>query len=130
MPKRVLVVEDDTDVRWMIADYLTSRGYKVETAIDGTQALQRLEGEAPDLVTVDMSMPIVDGAQVVEALRRRRGWERVPVLMISASHEAPEWAAKASQVKLLQKPFELRALSEVVERLVPTETSWLPKRQL
>lgn len=128
MAKRILVIEDDTDVRWMIVDYLTQQGYQVETAIDGQQAISRLKGDAPDLVTLDLNMPIVDGARVAEQLRLERGWELVPILMVSAAHDAPDWARKVKGVTLLQKPFELKQLGEAVERLAPTQENFLPKR--
>jgi DNA-binding response OmpR family regulator len=128
LAQRVLVVEDDTDVRWMIADFLTQRGYQVETAIDGQQAISRLEGAAPDLVTLDLSMPIIDGSQVAERLRVHRGWERVPILMVSASHDAPDWARKLKGVTLLQKPFELKQLGAMVDELVPHPETQLPRR--
>jgi len=128
MVKRILVIEDDTDVRWMVADYLSQRGYQVDTAIDGQSAINRLSGTPADLVTLDLNMPIVDGGEVAQQLRATNAWTAVPIVLISASHAAPAWAHKLTKATLLQKPFELRDLGAIVERLLSPTESLLPKR--
>jgi two-component system KDP operon response regulator KdpE len=126
--KRVLIVEDDADTRHMLADILTGRGYDVDMAFDGTQAVARLSQPPPDLVTLDMNMPIVDGEQVLERMRATSGWSQVPVLVLSGAVKAPEWVLTTRAAGFLSKPFTLDELTRAVERLAPTQVSLLPKR--
>ncbi|HEU0168966.1 MAG TPA: response regulator, partial [Chloroflexota bacterium] len=89
MAKRVLIVEDHTDTRLMLADLLSHWGYEVDTAVDGTQAIRHLSDPAPDLITLDYNMPVMNGVQLLEKIRSTAGWTQIPVLVLSGSLEAP-----------------------------------------
>ncbi len=122
------MVEDDADTRWMLADVLKARGYEVETALDGTQALKRMEASAPDLVTVDLNMPVMDGRTLMERMRTTPVLADVPVLVLSGASEAPDWVKTTKAAGFLHKPFKLDELTRAVERLLPFQPSILPKR--
>lgn len=127
MAKRVLIIEDDADTRWMLADALGQRGYEVDTALDGTYALARLDGTPPDLVTLDLNMPILDGKGVMEKMRQHPTWARVPVLVLSGSGDAPNWVRQSNAAGYLRKPFTLDALARAVEDLAPHHPTILPR---
>ncbi len=127
MGKRVLVIEDDADTRWMIADLLGSRGYEVETALDGTYALAKLEESPPDLVTLDLNMPILDGRAVIQKMRVNPIWANIPVLVLSGADDPPDWLRQMRAAGFLRKPFTLEALTRTIEKLAPHQPSVLPQ---
>ena len=124
----MLVIEDDADTRWMLADVLTSRGYDADTSFDGTQALKKLAGDPPDLVTLDLNMPLIDGGEVLERMRSDLRGASVPVLILSGAMEAPEWARRFKNVSFLRKPFEVSQLMRRVEEVLPPRPNTLPPR--
>ena len=116
--KTVLLVEDDPDIRDIVQDVLEAEGYDVVPASHGRQALEFLTGaresEKPDLVILDMMMPLVDGRHVLEAIRNNQSLSSVPVVVMSAvAHEKPVGAAA-----FLRKPFSLDTLFDAVHTLV------------
>ena len=82
--KNVLVVEDDEDVRTLVGTRLRRAGYNVIVAADGLEGLRLFYGNRPDLVLLDVAMPVMDGWQVLERLREV---SNVPVLMLTAASE-------------------------------------------
>jgi CheY-like chemotaxis protein len=116
--KTVLLVEDDPDIRDIVQDVLEAEGYDVVPASHGKQALEFLhgvrDGAPPDLVILDMMMPLVDGRRVLDAIRSDRSLASVPVVVMSAvTHEKPAGAAA-----FLRKPFSLDTLFDAVHSLV------------
>ena len=111
--KTVLLVEDDLELRDILQDILEADGYDVVPACDGRQALRylMLSGEPmPDVMVLDLMMPMVNGWQVLDAIRSEAGLERLPVIVISASNRGrPEGATT-----YLQKPFSLAQLIESI----------------
>jgi len=83
MVKHILAVDDESDIRTIIEALLTSKGYKVDTAVDGEDALVKLNQGAYDLVILDIMMPKLDGYGVLEELRKR-GLGDLPVIMLTA----------------------------------------------
>jgi CheY-like chemotaxis protein len=116
----ILVVEDDADIREAIADVLEAQGYRVVTAANGQEGLARLhEIRNPDLILLDLMMPVMDGTEFLVALRGSDVLGTVPVVVLSAwSGEAgPE--VESMTAGFVKKPISLDALLEVVERFCP-----------
>jgi CheY-like chemotaxis protein len=112
--KRVLVVDDDPDMRRAINELLVDQGLRVDLASDGREALDRARDAAPALVILDLTLPIVDGFTVADELRLRFGV--LPVLAISADGRAPQKARRVGAYAYLRKPFELDDLLATVAR--------------
>ena len=117
--KRVLLVDDDTEIIDSIRYALESKGYQIFIARDGNQGLAMAESEDPDLVILDMMMPKRSGFLVLEKLRRTR---EVPVrvIMITAN-EGSRHKAYAEMLGVddyLRKPFAMDKLVEAVQRLL------------
>ena len=111
---RVLVVDDEAEVRALLEDFLAPKGYRVRSVVDGTAALREVMKEAPDLVLLDIDMPGLGG---IEALRAIRGIAReVKVVMISgkASLDTAKLALAYGAFDYIAKPFDLDHLSEVI----------------
>ena len=110
---RILVVDDELQIRKALSVNLTARGYEVDTAASGEEALAQAAARHPDLVLLDIGLPGIDGIQVVEGLR---GWTKVPIIMLSVRD------AEADKVRALDagaddyvtKPF---GMNEVLARL-------------
>jgi DNA-binding response OmpR family regulator len=114
---KVLVVDDDQECVEAIRVALQSRGYQVEVARDGNQALQMTELVNPDLIILDMMMPQRSGFLVLENIRRNRP-DPLPVIMITAN-EGSRHKAYAEMLGVhdyLRKPFSIDKLMESVER--------------
>ena len=80
MGARVLVVDDEPEIRRVLRTGLTARGYTVETAADGREGLERLRQAAPDVILLDLMMPGMPG---IEVLRTARTWSSVPIIVLS-----------------------------------------------
>ena len=115
-PARVLVVEDDDVVAGFIETILAMEGYDVHRAADGEQALALAHDLDPDLITLDVMMPGIDGWEVAHRLRQDTVTAETRIVMVSAI-PAQELAARASSESVqavLSKPFDFAALAEVV----------------
>jgi len=115
--KRVLVVEDDDDIRGSLMDALEDHGVKTWAARNGREALDLLvrAPELPGLIVLDYMMPVMDGAQFLAAQRQDARLETIPVALISAS--AQYLAAESGRVAhVLKKPIDLDALLNLARR--------------
>lgn len=124
MAHKILVVDDDQECVEAIKIALQSRGYEVEVARDGNQALQMTELVNPDLLVLDMMMPQRSGFLVLENIRRNRP-EPLPVIMITAN-EGSRHKAYAEMLGVhdyLRKPFSIDKLLESVERALSQPTA-------
>lgn len=111
-PARVLVVEDERDIAALVAYHLTKEGYRVRTAEGGSEALEAIASERPDLVLLDLMLPGFSGYEVLAEMRRRPEWGDLPVVILTARKD------EADRVKGLElgaddyvtKPFSPREL--------------------
>ena len=112
----ILLAEDDLEIRDIVQELLEQRGYDVIPARTGRQALDFLSLDPrspPDVVILDLMMPIVTGWQVLEAIQHDPALASVPVVILTAtSQDRPSGAAA-----FLRKPFRIEALLETLERL-------------
>jgi CheY-like chemotaxis protein len=113
----VLLVEDDEATRNMFAQALHMAGYRVRTASDGLSALRVLEVFTPDVIVVDLRLPVADGAHVVEGVRRRPSTSRIPIIAISGFEDALDMARADPEVlAVIRKPFSPDELVRAVTR--------------
>ncbi len=82
--KRILVVDDEPDVRNFISACIEDAGFNVETAKNGKEALEKIKANPPDLMTLDMIMPGLSGVQVLRRLRKNKESSKIPVIVITA----------------------------------------------
>ncbi|HEY2029400.1 MAG TPA: ATP-binding protein [Myxococcales bacterium] len=118
-PKRViLLVDDDPEILEATGQVLREWGYSVEEARDGAAALERVQHKRPDLMLIDLMMPVMDGWALIGKLREEKLAEGVPIAVFSADREARSKADELKADASLRKPFELDELQELVERLL------------
>ena len=108
-PPLVLVVDDDPDILEAICDILEAEGYRVARARHGEEALARVEAQRPDVILLDLMMPVMDGVAFAQALRLRPAVRDVPIVVISADGN-PQRAAAVGASGYLAKPFDIEAL--------------------
>ena len=116
---RVLVVDDDPDLLDALSEILEVEGYQVDRARNGREALQRLEQAAPDLVLLDLMMPVMDGWEFARSLGADA---RPPIIVLSADRNVSSKAREIGALGWLAKPFELSELLAAVRRAVPPGT--------
>ena len=113
--RKVLIVEDDGVYRNLYADLLTREGYSVVQALNGKEGMTRAECDQPDLILLDLMMPVVSGLDMLESLQRQEITKHIPVLILSARGQQTdiqkclEFGAKDYAVKGYHKPKEILA---------------------
>ncbi len=119
----VMVVEDDSDTRELIADVLRDDGYQVTSAANGQEALDLLDHAAqpPSMILLDLMMPIMNGWEFLAARERSRTYANVPVLVLSAD-PARQLAAQHGVVAVIGKPFDLGRLLRMVRAVSKAQT--------
>jgi CheY-like chemotaxis protein len=116
----ILVVDDDLDVRVLLADLLRGEGYDVATASDGAEALDYLRAATtlPCLILLDLVMPNVDGWQFIEDRRNDPRLAPIPVVLISGHVAARETARSLGLASYVEKPFGVASLREMLARVL------------
>ncbi len=113
----VLVVEDDKNIQELLRMYLEKEGYAVTVAADGGQGLAKFRAIKPDLVLLDVMMPVMNGWEVCKAIRAE---SRTPVIMLTAKGELDDKVTglKAGADDYITKPFEMRELIARIEAVL------------
>jgi two-component system, response regulator, stage 0 sporulation protein F len=117
MPK-ILVIDDEADMRFAVRMLLERSGHTVIEAENGDAALAKLEGESPDLVLLDMRLPGMDGIQILQRIREKR--KDIPIIMVTGygNVELAEQALQLGADHYLSKPFHNKELIEVIEQIL------------
>ena len=113
---KILIVEDEVLIREGMSDYLMECGYEVFEAGDGQEALDLFHREAPDLVLLDIQLPILNGLEVLKTIRKTSS---VPVLMLTAFHDEDYKLTAFGEMAdgYLEKPFSLSLLKVRIEAI-------------
>jgi len=116
----VLVAEDSDDLRALMKTVLQMKGYRVTEAADGRQAVESALLEHPDLILMDLSMPVMDGWEATRQLRRYELTREVPIVAVSAHcrEEQRELAISAGCDECIPKPVDYEALDRMLARLL------------
>jgi CheY-like chemotaxis protein len=120
---RILAVDDLLDNLFLLQTILELEGYVVDIATSGTQALQHLHHQVPDLVLLDIMMPDMDGWQVTQQIRQNAKLAKLPILLLTAYVENG-YTQQLSTVDangLLRKPIDIDELLSNVEKMLPTQ---------
>ncbi len=121
MPSTILVVDDAAFMRMMIRDILSKEGYRIEEAVNGRDAVEKYDTVAPDLVTLDITMPEMNGIDTLKVIRSKDPEARV--LMVSAmgqQHMIVE-ALESGAMDFLVKPFQPAKVLETVKKCLAAD---------
>jgi DNA-binding response OmpR family regulator len=117
---KILVVDDEPNIVQTLQDRLEMNEYQVVTAGNGREGLEKIEQERPDVILLDVIMPIMDGHEMLEMLRKQPGGRDVSVIMLTARSQTQDIArANACGIDdYIVKPFDLSELLEKIESVV------------
>ena len=128
----VMVVDDDSQACSMLKSFLRKRGYRVNCATQGKEAIELMTADPADVIILDAMMPLVDGVQFLEVLRCYLRWQNTPVIMLTA-HPEGEHIKRGVELGVkktfLKGGFDLEELGAYVDALAPggsgSEQSWV-----
>ncbi|HEY0094748.1 MAG TPA: response regulator [Archangium sp.] len=113
----ILVVDDDASHRTLICDALEEMGYRTEQAANGREALDKLEGEIPQAVLLDLRMPVMSGWGLLDALKKMPRARGLPIIIISGY--GFEWEAElVGAAGYISKPVDLDKVRMTVQRII------------
>jgi two-component system response regulator VicR len=120
--KTILVVDDEYALVETLTDLLTDEGYRVVSAANGLDGLERLKEESPDLVITDLMMPIADGRELVRGIRAIPKLEAMPIIMMTSSSKSVALNDPSGAIEVtlfLKKPCPWATLRDAVAKLLP-----------
>jgi CheY-like chemotaxis protein len=120
MDKVILVVDDSTTVRKFVAASLNMKGFRVVTASDGVEALERMPAEKFDLIITDLNMPDMDGFEFIRTLRETPEYREIPIIVLSSMTDLKnkDYALELGALAFLEKPLSTEAIQREVFRFV------------
>ncbi|HZI62790.1 MAG TPA: response regulator [Pyrinomonadaceae bacterium] len=116
----VLLVEDTEDNRFMMRRLLEMAGYRVVEATNGEEAVRLAESEQPDLILMDLSLPVIDGLAATRAIRKLNGLSKTPIIAVSA-HDTSDFQSDALAAgcdSYITKPIDFSQLEQLIARLL------------
>ena len=122
MSKHVFVVDDDPVIRVLVGDYLESQGYSVTTLGSAKACIERLFDSRPDLLFVDMQMPEMNGAELLQVIRGTPEYSALPVVILSAGVDTKSYTENNYNVRAdryVSKPFDIQTLSQLLGEMIP-----------
>jgi DNA-binding NtrC family response regulator len=115
----ILLVDDDEDYGEAFADILCFKGHTVRLARNGEEGLKLLHAAHPEVVVLDVDMPVLTGPEMAfEMLLRNVGKEKIPIIFISGNVDLREIAARVGTGYFLMKPAELRVILALIDRVL------------
>ena len=117
MPKTVLIVEDYVDIRAMMKFLVEGFGYQVVEAADGQEAIERVKQYPPDLILMDLSLPVMDGLTATQIIRKFDGLSKVPIIAVTAyGNSYYRRAIEAGCDDLINKPLDFNNLEPMLNQ--------------
>jgi two-component system, chemotaxis family, chemotaxis protein CheY len=118
-PLTILIVEDTLDTRELLHFYFTQAQYRVSTAVDGQEGLYMAKAEKPDLIITDVSMPNMDGIEMVKAIRADAEIANIPIVVFTAvNSSSEEELSQAGANRIFHKPFDFDEMQKIVRGLL------------
>jgi two-component system, OmpR family, KDP operon response regulator KdpE len=112
---RILVIDDDQPILGMMRTILQEYGFEPATAATAEEALELARDAVPDLVLVDLTMPLMSGAELIREFRRQNGLAGIPILVLSGHAQLASVAEQLEADGWIQKPFDLLQLIRTIE---------------
>jgi two-component system cell cycle response regulator DivK len=113
----ILVAEDTDDIRMMIRVMLENKGHKVVEAANGLEAVELAVSKSPDIILMDLNMPVMDGIEATKHLREHSATSHMPIIAVTAHCSDPAWrlrALAAGCVQCVSKPVDFEQLDRFI----------------
>ena len=119
--KKILIVDDNLDCRMLQTIVITRMGFEVIEADNGVSAINQALAGHPDLILMDLGMPIMNGEYAIVQLKNHHSTRDIPVIICTAFGRGPrvDRARDAGAVEILHKPFEFSELQKLLQKYVP-----------
>jgi two-component system cell cycle response regulator DivK len=121
----ILVAEDTDDIRLMIKIMLENKGHRVVEASDGREAVELATRVRPDVILMDLNMPVMDGIEAISCLRARPETAKMPIIAVTAHCTESAWRRRAIAAGCLEcvgKPVDFRHLNQLITHVVNPES--------
>ncbi|MDP8263207.1 MAG: response regulator transcription factor [Candidatus Ancaeobacter aquaticus] len=120
MAKKVVIIEDDSNLLKVMESRITSEGYDVAICNEGTDIIEKLKTEQPDIVVMDIMLPGMDGYTLVRTIRGHKQFSGIPVIMISGKvyEDGAVIAEEIGADAFILKPFDLHVLLSKIKELL------------
>lgn len=116
--KKIIVCDDDQGILDVLQMLLETEGFTVFTEINSTNLIKQIQSNAPDLVLLDLWMPLLSGDQVLKSIRTTEGIKNLPVIVLSASVDGNDIASDAGANDFVAKPFDLDDIILKINKLL------------
>jgi twitching motility two-component system response regulator PilH len=118
--RKILVVEDSPTQLKLTVEALGGQGYEILTAMDGKEALEKVLNDKPELVLLDVVMPVMDGFQVCRKMKVSPDMRHIPVIMLTSKNQKADefWGKKQGADLYLTKPFDKLQLQHAVVKIL------------
>lgn len=117
---RILIIEDEPSIVMVLSEFLSDEGYTIDKAYDGMSGMNKFkEKELPDLVVVDLNMPVVSGRKVIEIMRSDEKLKSIPVIIMTGNvFNAVDFPDEKDYQDVLEKPFDLSILLQKIHKIL------------
>jgi len=121
--KKILVADDEEDIKMVLQMYLENCGFEVVTAFDGLDAVSKIQETQPDLILMDIMMPVIDGIEVTRQIKSSEDTKGIPVVMLTAAAQSTmvEKAMAAGASDYIAKPFEPETVLATIQKILGAE---------
>jgi CheY-like chemotaxis protein len=128
LSKKIITIDDEMPIRSLIRHTLRQEGYEVLEAKDGSEGLEKIRRELPDLVVLDFVMPVMNGAETLQAIRSDPQIAHIPVLLLTGVKDAAKLEPLLQDTRndFLAKPFLVDMLKERVRKLLQPQATLSP----
>lgn len=118
MSKKVLIIDDEPGVIALVKDWLGSRGYDVISAKSGADGIRKAKDEEPDIIILDINMPVIDGFEVLDKLRNCTETQYTPIIMLTERRETESIvkATETGSTDYIMKPISMEKLLAIVKK--------------
>ena len=117
--QKILIVEDNADLRRLYAITLNQHGFEVKLAANGAEALDRIEGERPDVILLDLVMPVMDGWEVIAKANPPERTDYIPVIILTGYATEPDRPLHPCIIGWLAKPAVMEEVLAAIDRKFP-----------
>jgi CheY-like chemotaxis protein len=118
MAKTILIIDDEVHILEYLKNIFEDNGYETLTAQDGTAGFQALKTRKPDLITLDLQMPLEGGTDFYRKFRQNEEWKKIPIIVVTGQ-DAPHRSLKPDKVTaIVEKPFDPQVLIRLVKESI------------